>query len=166
MRATILFTIAIAPLSASADVRRVALVDRPADAYASRAETLDQRWPCVPAAGGLSVEDVMTDHLTELGNAIGGHLDRLSHDLIGLSVDGRGHRARVRVGGGDPHYLTLRVDSDWLFADGKAEVHAKVELAVAGHEVQLALPALQVAPDPVYGAQAMQVSLPLLAHRF
>src|SRR5256885_16344631 len=72
--------------------------------------TMDKQWPALPASHALSEEDVMVDHLSELGNMLGGHLDLLSHDMVALHVDGRGQRARLRVGGENiGHYLTFRI---------------------------------------------------------
>src|SRR4051794_20233761 len=71
--------------------------------------TLD-RWPTVPEYHGLSLEDVITDHLSEIGNLIGSNIDVLSHDMIGLHVDGRKQRAQLRVGGGNVRYLAFRID--------------------------------------------------------
>ena len=54
------------------------------------------RWPQVPADDHfLSLEDRVTDHLTDYGNELGDHMqDRLHVDLIGLRFDGRARRAR------------------------------------------------------------------------
>src|SRR5438105_14324156 len=76
--------------------------------------TMDHQWPAVPADRSLSMEDQITEHLSELGNLVGSHIDLLSHDMIGLHVNARENRARLRLGGGDIHYLTFRIDSAWL----------------------------------------------------
>jgi hypothetical protein len=127
---------------------------------------LDQRWPALPSDHSLSAEDVVVDNLSELGNVFGRHMDRLSHDMIGLHVDGRGQRARLRLGGGNPHYLTFRIDSDWLFAEGKARINCKVQLALAGHEIDFKLPAMDLSEDSYHGVQLVQVNVPLLERRF
>jgi len=127
---------------------------------------MDHLWPAVPADHALSLEDQITDHLTDLGNLLGNHLDLLSHDMIGIRVDGRANHARLRVGGGNVHYLTLRVDSDWLFADGKARVATKLDLGIAGHEVELKLPPMEMSEDSYHGTQLVQVNVPLLERKF
>ena len=129
-------------------------------------DQMDHLWPAVPVEHALSLEDQITDHLTDLGNVICGHLDLLSHDVIGLRVDGRANRARLRVGGGSARYLSLRIDSDWLFADGKARIAAKVDLALAGHSLELKLPAMDLSEDSYHGAQLVQVNVPLLERTF
>ena len=126
----------------------------------------DARWPSVPVDHSLPLEDVMVDNLSDLGNLVGDHLDQLSHDFIGLHVDGRGQRARLRLGGSNPHFLTLRLDSDWLFGDGKARINARLELGLGSHVLDLKLPAMDVSEDTYHGIQLVQVNVPLLERRF
>lgn len=127
---------------------------------------MDQRWPAVPLDHRLTLEDQITDHLTDLGNAVGGQLDLLSHDLMGLHVDGRANRARLRLGGGNVHYLTFRIDSDWHFGEGKARVKARLELGLAGHVLELKLPDMEVIPDSYRGDRVVDINVPLLERRF
>ncbi|MDB4958455.1 MAG: hypothetical protein JWO36_6024 [Myxococcales bacterium] len=134
--------------------------------HADDSITVDKRWPGLPAFQALSLEDQITDHLTELGNLVGSHVDVLSHDMIGLHVNGRANRARLRLGGGNDRYLTFRLDSDWLFAEGKARVNAHVELGLHGHMLDLQLPAMDVIPDSYHGQQLVQVNVPLLERHF
>ncbi|HUJ59982.1 MAG TPA: hypothetical protein VLX92_15865 [Kofleriaceae bacterium] len=128
--------------------------------------TMEQRWPAVPADHALSLGDQITDHLTDYGNQLCAHIDLLSHDMIGLHVDGRAQRARIRLGGGNPHYLTLRIDSDWLFSNGHARVDARVELGLAGHLLDIKLPTMEVIPDSYHGEQLVEINVPLLERRF
>jgi hypothetical protein len=128
-------------------------------------DQLEHLWPTLPADHALSLEDQITDHLTDIGNTICGHLDLLSHDVIGLHVNGRANRARLRVGGGNERYF-LRIDSDWLFADGKARIDAKVDLALAGHSLELKLPAMDLSQDSYHGTQLVQINVPLLERTF
>ena len=127
---------------------------------------MDKLWPAVPEYHGLSTEDVMTDNLSDIGNVIAGHLDLLSHDVIGLKVDGRGQRARLRVGGGDERYLKLKIDSSWLFTNGQAHVNASVDLFVHGHELQVKLPEMDLSHDNYRGEGLVQVNVPLLQRTF
>jgi hypothetical protein len=133
---------------------------------AAAEDDMRQRWPSPPADHSLPTGDVVVDHLSDLGNVLGRHMDKLSHDMIGLHVDGRGQRARLRLGGGNPHYLTFRVDSEWLFSDGKARVNCKLQLALAGHEIDFKLPAMDLTEDSYHGVQLVQVNVPLLERRF
>ena len=128
--------------------------------------TMDRLWPQVPADHSLSLSDQITDHLTDFGNRLGEHLDLMSHDLMGLHVDGRANRARLRLGGGNPHYLRFVYDSDWHFADGKGRVSARLELGIAGHVMNVQLPDMEVIPDSVHGEKLVQVNVPLLERRF
>jgi len=68
-----------------------AAVAASAPALADDGVLLASRWPGVPDGHGLSLEDQITDHLTQpLGNELGKHLDLLSHDMFQLNVDCRG----------------------------------------------------------------------------
>jgi hypothetical protein len=127
---------------------------------------MDQRWPAPPADRLPKVEDVMLDHVSDYGNDVGTKLDALSHDVIGLHFDARGQRANLHFGGGNTRYVSFRIDSNWLFTDGKAKVSARVELALAGHEVDLKLPEMDVSEDSYRGEQMMTVNVPLLEKRF
>lgn len=135
-------------------------------AHADPPATALDLWPTVPDYHGLSLEDMIADHLSELGNMIGGNIDVLSHDMIGLHVDGRKQRARLRLGGGNVRYLAFRVDSDWLFANGKARITAHLDLGVAGREIHLRLPDMEMIPDNYHGTQLVQLNVPLLERRF
>jgi hypothetical protein len=135
-------------------------------AFADEAAPMEHIWPTLPTYRGLSLEDQIVDHLSEIGNVLGNRLDMLSHDMIGLHVDGRGQRARLRVGTGTGHYLTLRFDSDWHFADGRARVNARVKLGLYGHVVDFKLPAMDVSTDSYHGESMVQVNVPLLERHF
>jgi hypothetical protein len=125
-----------------------------------------QRWPALPPAHGLTLDEKMVDHVSDLGNQFGDHLNVLSHDLLALRIDMRFGRARIRVGGGDVHYLTFRFDSDWYFADNKATVNARLDLGISGHMLHLQLPTMEVIPDSYHGQQLVQLNVPLLQRRF
>lgn len=144
----------------------LAVLAASSSAFAEDSINVDKRWPGLPEWRGLSLEDQITDHLTELGNLVGSHMDALSHDMIGLRVDGRTNRARLRLGGGNARYLTFQFDSDWLFAEGKARVNAHLELGLNGHMMGLQLPAMDVIPDSYHGQQLVQINVPLLERRF
>ncbi len=127
---------------------------------------MERRWPTLPAEHSISFEDQLADHLSDLGNKMGNDLDLLSHDMVRLHVDGRGQRARIGLGGGNPHYLTFKLDSDWHFTDGKAHVRTKLQLAVRDHEMDLELPDMDVSTDSYHGQQMVQVNITLLQRRF
>jgi hypothetical protein len=135
-------------------------------AHADDAAPMEHMWPAMPSAHMLSLEDQITDHLSAIGNLLGDHIDFLSHDFIGLHVDGRGQRARLRVGAGNAHYLTFRFDSDWHFADGKARVNARVHLGLAGHEIDMKLPAMDLTTDSYHGESMVTVNIPVLEKHF
>jgi hypothetical protein len=131
-----------------------------------RGLTLETRWPSVPAWHGLALEDQMVDRLSEISNRATDRVDLLCHDMLGLHLDARAGRARLRFGGGNTHYLALRVDSDWHFIDGKARVQANLQLAVAGHVTEVHLPDFDLSTDSYHGVQMVDVNVPLIERRF
>jgi hypothetical protein len=149
-------TLALALVATSSLARADTAADKP----------MDSMWPKLPASHALTEDEVMVEHLSALGNFIGQNLDTLSNDLIGLHVDGRKQRARLRLGGGNVRYLQLRFDSDWHFADNVARVNARLFLGIAGHEIALKLPAMDVSTDSYHGASLVQVNMPLLEKHF
>ena len=129
-------------------------------------DLLERRWPTLPADHAESEEDVITDHLSELGNKLGKHMTLLSDQMFGLHVDGRGQRARLRLGTGTGHYLAFKLDSDWYFSDGKARISARVQLGLAGHELALQLPAMEMQPTSYHGEDGVMLELPLFERRW
>jgi hypothetical protein len=127
---------------------------------------MDKQWPTLPRYHEIELSDQIADHLSDIGNLVGDNLDLLSHDVFKIHVNGRAQRARMRLGGGNPRYLEFRVDSDWHFAEGKARVAARVELALAGHEINVQLPAMDLSTDNYHGESMVQVNVPLLERHF
>lgn len=127
----------------------------------------DRLWPRVPDAQGLTLEDQIVEHLSDLGNQLGYHVDVLSKDMIGLHVDGRRQRAYVRVGN-DNHgqYLTFKLASDVEFTDGLARFATKVDLGIAGRTVHFKLPEVEMAPTSYRGERGVELRLPLFRRRF
>jgi hypothetical protein len=135
-------------------------------ASADPAVLLTSRWPSIPEGHPLSLEDQITDRLTELGNALGHHLDLLSHDTFQLKVDARRRRAHLQLGGGDSAHLALRLDSDIQFDDANARVCARLDLALRGHAVSLELPPFEMSPVSYRGDHGVELRVPLFVQRF
>lgn len=142
------------------------LVAANSTAAADPAELLTQRWPSVPEGHGLSLEDQITERLTQLGNALGRHLDLLSHDTFQLSVDGRRRHAHVRVGAGDVGLLAVQLDGDIQFDDINAHVRARIDLGFHGHSVRLELPDFEMSPAAYRGDYGVELRLPLFVRTF
>lgn len=135
-------------------------------AAANDPDLLERRWPALPTDHAESEDDVMIDHLSELGNQLGKNMTFLSDQMIGLHVDGRAQRARLRVGTGTGHYLAFKLDSDWYFSDGKARINAHVELGLAGHELSVQLPAMEMEQTDYHGDGGVLLRLPLFERRW
>jgi hypothetical protein len=138
----------------------------PAPVSADPVMLLASRWPSVPDGHGLSLEDQITDRLTQIGNEFGRHLDLLSHDMFQLHVDGRHRQAHVRIGGGDDELVAVRLDGDLEFDDANCHVRARVGLALHGHAVSLELPAFEMSPVSYRGEHGVELRLPLFVQRF
>jgi hypothetical protein len=128
--------------------------------------SLTERWREVPTRRQLKLSLQITDTLTELGNFIGGHVNVLSDDSLGLRFDGRKRRARIRLGTGEGHYLRFKLDSDWHFFRGRARVAARLDLGIGEHEFHLELPEVEMLPTSVYGERGVEVRLPLFERRW
>jgi hypothetical protein len=135
-------------------------------AAADPAVLLASRWPGVPDNRGLTLEQQITDRLTDIGNVLGRHLDLLSHDLFQLSVDGRRRHAHIRFGGGDDQLLSLRVDSDVQFDQLNARIDARIDLGFHGHVLRLVLPSMDMSPAEYHGDYGVQIKVPLFVQRF
>lgn len=127
--------------------------------------TLDQQWPALPDDHSLSLEDRITDHLTDWGNHVGMEMARWSHDHAVLRVDGRGRRAELHFGGGNEH-LAFHFDSNWLFADGKAYAKVHLDLALQGHHLEVQLPEMDVCRDSYANQDMVKVNVSVLERRF
>jgi hypothetical protein len=143
-----------------------AAVAASAPAIADDGVLLASRWPSVPDGHGLSLEDQITDRLTQLGNELGKHLDLLSHDMFQLSVDGRRRRARVRLGAGDDQLLAFRFAGDIQFDDINARVNARIDLGFHGHLLHLELPTFEMSPAVYRGDYGVELRLPLFVRQF
>jgi hypothetical protein len=144
----------------------VALVVATEPAVADDTVLLAHGWPSVPDGRGLSLEDQITERLTQLGNELGRHLDLLSHDMFQLRVDGRRRRAHVRLCGGSDRLLAFQLDGDIQFDDIHARVHARLDLGFHGHSLHLELPAFEMSPVEYHGDYGIELRLPLFVRKF
>lgn len=166
--------IATTGLAAADDHTSLLLADAPAQKTAAPSllaavtdpDLLERRWPTLPSDHAESEQDVIVDHLSALGNTFAQRMMLLSDHVIGLSVDGRGQRARLRVGAGNDHYLAFNIDSDWYFSDGKARINAHVQLGLAGHELNVQLPAMEMEQTSYHGDDGVLLRLPLFERRW
>lgn len=152
--------------SRSARLIACAILAVSASAAAEPDMALSTRWPNIPERHGLSLQDQITDRLTEIGNTLGQHLDLLSADMFQLKVDGRRQRAHIRFGAGRMDMLAFQVDCGIQFQDLNAHVDAHIDLGFDGHLLRLELPAFQVQPAEYRGDYGVQVEVPVFVQRF
>lgn len=133
----------------------------------SDSDLYNRLWPETPVKGGLTVGEQLTLQLTEFGNTVGYHLDTLSAGEVGLRVDGKARRARVRLGSGQhERYLVFRIDANAHFAQGVARVQARLQLGVAGYVIALELPDFEMAPAEYRGHRGVEIRVPLFKRSF
>jgi hypothetical protein len=94
------------------------------------------------------------------------HVDLLTYDLVHLRVDAEQRAAKIAVGGGDARVVQLRVAGDVEVVDGTARIHSRVAFAIAGKQIDLRLPNVDVAPASYRGERGVEVRLPLVRHAF
>ncbi len=136
-------------------------ISAPRGAAAETVALYERLWPRVPEGRQLRLSQQIEDELTELGNALGYHVDSLSRELLQLRFDGRRRKAFVRFGGGDGHHLTFRLSSDVHFTEGRARIATRLDLAIAGRALQLDLPEMEMAPAEYRGERGVELRLPL-----
>lgn len=129
------------------------------------AETYDGRWPEVPADRSLSLGERVMDQLTAFAIRLDRELDVLTVDLVSIQLDPRGRGCRLRVGAGDQR-LGLSVAGDVHVEDGTAQIHARLDFALAGRAMQLRLPRFEMAATSYRGERGVEVRLPLLRRSF
>ena len=116
----------------------------------------------VPPATGKLVDKVV-----EMTNQfLAQHVDFLSHDMLQLRVDAEQRAATIAIGGGDSHVLKLRVAGDVEVVDGTARIRSRLAFAIAGKQVNVRLPNVDVAPASYRGERGVEVRLPLLRRSF
>jgi hypothetical protein len=141
-----------------------------ASASAARADdfvtTLAMDYGARPKKLERTYSQQIEDRLTALGEEIDTHCGKLSFDRVAISVDGRGHRAKVRLGKGGGGMLSMRIDGDVKFEHGLAEVDAKIDLSINGYQMQLDLPRFDLVPTSYQGEKYLEVRLPLISGTF
>lgn len=154
----------------------------------------DRRWPDpAPAAqpGDARGATTAKDRLVDLGNRfLSEPVDAISHRAVSVRVDTQG-AARVGVDVGRAKYAELNVairirkvttiagrmpprfqpepgrERDYVEeSDSAARLSSRVTLAMAGRSVELALPALEVAPAEHRGTRGVELRIPLVRRDF
>ncbi len=140
----------------------------PRAGLAAEARSLGERpWYRAPLRRQRALSEQIVDELTDLGNQLGYHLDVLSMDLLALRVDGRRRRVHFGLGAGESGgTLAFRLGSDFHFIDGVAKVTTRIDLCIAGRDLNLELPEVELAPASYRGERGVEVRLPILQRRF
>ena len=109
----------------------------------------------------------VVDKVVELTNDfLDHHVDLLTYDLLHLRVDAEHRAAKIAIGGGDRRVVKLRVAGNVEVIDGTARIHSRLAVALAGKQVDVRLPNVEVAPASYRGERGVEVRLPLLRRSF
>lgn len=100
-------------------------------------------------------------HLTRLETQIA----TLELDAIELRFDKRARRARLLLHG-ESSLLSFRLSSDISLRRGAAAFDARLEVAVAGHRLAIALPDVELAPRSYLGERYLEVRVPFVRRTF
>lgn len=119
----------------------------------------------VPGKLGPSFRQRLEDEITRLGETLDEQLKPLTFEAVGLRFDGRGRRARLRVGA-ESRYLSLRIVGDVHLRGGLAAVDASVSVGVAGTMVVVALPNFELVPRSYLGERYVEVRVPIVRGSF
>ncbi len=107
------------------------------------------------------MDQQFADWMTTVGDHIDHHLGSLSHDVLGLRIDGRGQRLGVHAG---LHFITL--DEDVHMVGNVARVQTRLTLEAGSHVLDLKLPAVELQPDDYHGEHIVELRGPLLERRW
>lgn len=125
-----------------------------------------------PAATGKMVDKVvaMTNQFLDQ------HVDFLTYDILHLRVDAEHRAAKIALGGGDRRVAKLRLASNVEVVEGTARIHSKLALGLAGKQLDVPLPNVDVGPATYphrFGGdhsdryeRGVEVRLPLLRREF
>lgn len=92
-------------------------------------------------------------------------LDRLSHDMVVIRIDGEHQRAKLAVGA-DLAGFGVHVASNVTVVDGTARLSPRLALAARGTSLNLKLPTVDVAATEYHGERGVEVRLPVLRRTF
>lgn len=122
---------------------------------------LDDEWPALPEVQELSMEDRVTDHMSDWGNHASHHVDAWTGHHLSWRVDGRHNRAALHLGGS-----ALALDTSWLFINNHAHVDATLELNVSSHHFEVPLPGMDISRDSVHNDSVTTLNVAVLEKRF
>jgi hypothetical protein len=114
----------------------------------------------------LKLSTKIQANLNQYTNDAAFQLSNLTMGMLDMRFDLQSKRARLNLGGGDPDSFRLHLDSDVLIGKGRARIQARVELAIAGHSLEVEVPDLDLDTENVSGERAVMLSLPLVEGNF
>lgn len=128
---------------------------------------LDTAWPSLPQeTHHVTVSQMVTDELTEVGNELGKHVNVLSHDVLSMEFDVKNKRAKVKVGAGDAQYASFAVSTDVKFSGTTARVKATIDVGFQGRRLRLDLPEFEMMPQSYQGDRVVVLLVPIVERRW
>lgn len=125
---------------------------------------VNDRWPSVGHRHDPSMGQQIADWMTHLGGDMNSHMALLSHDVMGLTIDGRGQRAHLRfhVNNG---YVGFDMDNNIHVGDGMAKVRVNLRLRLGGRTMNVNMPEMEIVPSDYHGERYVELRMPLwVAH--
>ncbi len=125
---------------------------------------VNDRWPTVGHRHDPSMGQQIADWMTHLGGDMNSHMALLSHDVMGLTIDGRGQRARLSFHAhGDS--IGFDMDNNIHIGNGMAKVHVNLRLRLGSRTMNLHVP-MEIVPNDYHGERYVELRLPLLEARW
>ena len=139
-----------------------------APAWSANAEPLELRaLQATPAdSPSFSLSTRIWGSVNDYSNETAVRLHALTLGLVDMKFDLHKKRARFNLGGGDPKAFRLCLDSNIVIGEGKAHVQAQLDLALAGYQMQIEIPDIDLHSESVSGKRAYVLSMPLVTQRF
>jgi hypothetical protein len=158
-------------------------------APAAHAETLEQSWPQVAAAeAAQTLGERVTRHLVDYGaRYVTAPVSDVTLRSVQVGIDPKRQTAKLAVHGGDARVLSLRVAFNFTVASSiaahvpprfqpepgrerdyvdesrsNAVVRSRLALSIAGKQIALDLPKLEVGTAEYRGARGVELTLPLV----
>lgn len=120
----------------------------------------EARWPAVHPHD-TSMADELEDWATSVGVDVDRHLSTLSHEVLELRIDGRGHGGHLGVHA-TTRYLAFALEEDVHYADGCARMRTHLQLELGEHALDVQLPDVEMKQDDYHGERIVELHVPLL----
>ncbi len=113
----------------------------------------------------VSLKDRVTRNLTLMSNEMGLHVKTLTGEMIDMTFDVRGRKARLKLNAGSESLL-LNLDSKIVMRGKIARVSTTLDLSLFGESLTLDLPDFELVPQSWQGQRWIEFRVPIIEGRF